>query len=52
MIRADIIVKGDVQMVGFRTFIKNLAGSLSIKGYAKNLGPVFSRAEYSFPGDS
>ena len=37
MIRADIIVKGDVQMVGFRTCIKNLAGSLSIKGYAKNL---------------
>jgi len=36
MIRADIIVKGDVQMVGFRTFIKNLADSLSIKGYAKN----------------
>lgn len=37
MIRADIIVTGDVQMVGFRTFIKNLADSLNIRGYAKNL---------------
>ncbi|OEU64307.1 MAG: hypothetical protein BA870_08015 [Desulfuromonadales bacterium C00003094] len=37
MIRADIIVTGDVQMVGFRTFIKNIADSLNIKGYAKNL---------------
>ncbi len=37
MIRADIVVTGDVQMVGFRTFIKNLADSLNIKGYAKNL---------------
>ena len=36
MIRADITVKGDVRMVGFRTFIKNLADSLDIKGYAKN----------------
>ena len=37
MIRADIIVTGSVQMVGFRTFIKNIADSLNIKGYAKNL---------------
>ncbi|PXF62073.1 MAG: hypothetical protein C4B59_00190 [Candidatus Methanogaster sp.] len=37
MIRADITVTGDVQRVGFRTFIKNLADSLNIKGYAKNL---------------
>jgi acylphosphatase len=37
MIKAEIIVKGNVQMVGFRTFIKNLADSLNIKGYAKNL---------------
>ena len=37
MIRADITVTGSVQMVGFRTFIKNIADSLNIKGYAKNL---------------
>ncbi len=37
MIRAEIIVKGNAQMVGFRTFIKNIADSLNIKGYAKNL---------------
>ena len=37
MIKAEIIVKGNVRMVGFRTFIKNLADSLDIKGYAKNL---------------
>ena len=37
MIRADITVTGNVQMVGFRTFIKNIADSLDIKGYAKNL---------------
>ncbi len=29
--RADIILKGKVQMVGFRTFIKNSADSLNIK---------------------
>ena len=37
MIRADIIITGNVQMVGFRTFLKNLADSLHITGYAKNL---------------
>lgn len=37
MIRADIIITGNVQMVGFRTFLKNLADSLHIKGYSKNL---------------
>ena len=37
MIRADIIITGNVQMVGFRTFLKNLAESLHITGYAKNL---------------
>jgi len=36
MIRADITVTGDVQIVGFRTFIKNLADSLNIMGYATN----------------
>ena len=35
--RADIILKGKVQMVGFRTFIKNSADSLNIKGVAENL---------------
>ena len=37
MIRADIIITGNVQMVGFRTFLKNLADSLHLTGYAKNL---------------
>jgi acylphosphatase len=35
--RAEIILKGKVQMVGFRTFIKNSADSLNIKGFAENL---------------
>lgn len=36
-IRAKIIIKGNVQMVGFRTFIKNSADSLDINGFAENL---------------
>jgi len=35
--RAEIILKGKVQMVVFRTFIKNSADSLNIKGFAENL---------------
>ncbi len=35
--RANIIVSGNVQMAGFRGFVKNLADSLEIKGYADNL---------------
>ena len=35
--RATIFVSGDVQMAGFRTFVKNLADSLAVKGYAENL---------------
>jgi len=35
--RANIIVSGKVQMVGFRTFVKNLADPLDVKGYADNL---------------
>jgi len=34
--RADIILKGKVQMVGSQTFIKNSADSLNIKGFAGN----------------
>ena len=37
MIRANIEIKGKVQMAGFRTFIKNIADSLNIKGFAENL---------------
>ncbi|MEA2074485.1 MAG: acylphosphatase [Euryarchaeota archaeon] len=37
MIRANIVIKGKVQMVGFRTFIKNIADSLNLKGFAENL---------------
>jgi acylphosphatase len=36
-IRAKIIIKGKVQMVGFRTFIKNSADSFDISGFAENL---------------
>ena len=35
--RANIFVSGNVQMAGFRTFVKNFADSLDIKGYAENL---------------
>jgi len=37
--RAKIIVKGEVQRVGFRTFIKNIADSLNLnlEGFAENL---------------
>jgi len=35
--RASIRIKGDVQMAGFRTFIKNTADSLNVKGFARNL---------------
>jgi acylphosphatase len=36
MKRANIWVKGHVQMAGFRTFIKNAADSLNVKGFAEN----------------
>ena len=35
--RASIRIKGDVQMAGFRTFIKNTADSLNVNGFAENL---------------
>jgi acylphosphatase/uncharacterized protein YoxC len=35
--RASIKIKGDVQMAGFRTFIKNTADSLNVNGFAENL---------------
>ena len=37
MKRASIRIKGDVQMAGFRTFIKNTADSLNVNGFAWNL---------------
>jgi acylphosphatase len=37
MKRADIRIKGNVQMAGFRTFIKNIADSFNLKGFAENL---------------
>jgi acylphosphatase len=36
MKRADIRIRGEVQMAGFRTFIKNTADSLNVKGFAEN----------------
>lgn len=37
MERASIRMKGNVQMAGFRAFIKNAADSLNVKGFAENL---------------
>ncbi|NAT11009.1 hypothetical protein C4E22_05635 [ANME-1 cluster archaeon AG-394-G06] len=37
MKRASIKIKGDVQMAGFQTFIKNTADSLNVNGFARNL---------------
>jgi acylphosphatase len=37
MKRANIKIKGIVQMAGFRTFIENTADSLNVKGFAENL---------------
>ena len=36
MKRASIRIWGDVQMAGFRTFIKNVADSLNVTGFAEN----------------
>jgi len=38
MKRADIRISGNVQMAGFRTFIKNVAESLNVTGFAENQG--------------
>ncbi len=35
--RVRIKIKGDVQMAGYRTFIKNTADSLNVNGFARNL---------------
>ena len=35
--RASVRIKGDVQMAGFRAFIKNTADSLNVNGFAENL---------------
>ncbi len=37
MKRANIRIKGNVQMAGFWTFIKNIADSPNVKGFAENL---------------
>jgi len=37
MKRVSIRIKGNVQMAGFWTFIKGLADSLNVKGFAENL---------------
>ncbi len=36
MKRANIRIKGNVQMAGFRTFIENIADSLNVTGFAEN----------------
>ena len=37
MKRANIRIKGNVQMAGFRTFIENIADSLNVTGFAENV---------------
>ena len=37
MRRANIRIKGNVQIAGFRTFIKNIADSLNVTGFAENV---------------
>ena len=36
MKRASLKIRGNVQMAGFRTFIKNVADSLNVNGFAEN----------------
>jgi len=36
MKRASLRIRGDVQMAGFRTFIKDIANSLNVTGFAEN----------------
>ncbi len=38
MKRAEIRIRGNVQMAGFRTFIKNVADSFNLTGFAENQG--------------
>lgn len=35
--RVEVIVKGEVQKVGYRDFVQKIARTLDIKGYAQNL---------------
>ena len=37
MIRAKIIVEGDVQKVGYRDYVQKVARKLGVKGYVENL---------------
>ena len=37
MIRARIVVEGDVQKVGYRDFVQKVARKLGVKGYVENL---------------
>ena len=36
MKRASFKIRGDVQMAGFRTYIKSVADSLNLTGFAEN----------------
>ncbi len=36
MKKASLRIRGDVQMAGFRTFIKTVADSLNLTGFAEN----------------
>ena len=39
MKRAAIIIKGDVQRVGYRDFVENVARKLCIIGFVENIKP-------------
>ncbi|MBS3149310.1 acylphosphatase [Candidatus Woesearchaeota archaeon] len=50
--RAKIIIKGLVQKIGFRKFLKDNALKLDIKGYAKNLSKNKVKLFIEGPKDS
>ena len=43
---ADVRIRGNVQMAGFRTFIKNTADSFNVKGFVGNLEDGSVRVVY------
>ncbi|HDD46355.1 MAG TPA: acylphosphatase, partial [Candidatus Aenigmarchaeota archaeon] len=48
-VRAHVFISGDVQGVGFRSFVYNNALSLGVKGFVRNLND--GRVEAVFEGE-
>jgi acylphosphatase len=44
MKRASLKIRGDVQMAGFRTYIKTVADSLNVTGFAENVMVALMRS--------